>query len=257
METVEAIKLIQGMIKEIPRLKKYSTFESKENVKWLLETVTVLEDIFGKNSQIVKSFRMINYQHTEKFEYYPGRFNTTLNILNLKAYRRGLEIAQGVLEFALGLLNRKGIDAVYEGKDTPKEASEILKILSLIENCLRKTMRRRPEKEIDIQDQLETLFIGAGLEFTREKERSEYSSKTYQPDFVFAKIDTVVEVKFCNSDAREKQLIGEINDYIVAFKTKYPNLIFVVYDLGKIRDSNQFKKNFEEQGSVIVKIIKH
>jgi len=157
------------------------------------------------------------------------------------------------------LIKRKGIDSVYEGKDTPKEASEILKIVSLIENSLRKAIRKKPTKEKDVQDALDVLLIGASLdkEYTREKERILYSSKTYQPDFVFKRIDTVVEVKFCDREEREKEIIKEINDYIVAFQTKYSNLIFVVYDVGIIRDVDEFKTSFEQQKSVIVKIIKH
>ena len=40
----------------------------------------------------------------------------------------------GVLGAAIELLNRKGIDSVYEGKDTSNQTSEILKIVNLIEN---------------------------------------------------------------------------------------------------------------------------
>lgn len=257
MNTNEAIDLIQEMIKQIPSLKKIGKYKSKENIKWIIETRNIIEDIFGKNSQTLTSFRKVEYEHVGKYEYFRGFLEEKIDALNESAYLKGLDWAQGVLESAIALLKRKGIDEVYEGKDTPKEASEILKIISLIENCLRKAIRKKPENEKEIQDHLETLFIGSGLEFTREKERIQYSSKTYQPDFVFAKIDTVVEVKFCNRESREKELIQEINDYIVAFQTKYPNLIFVVYDLGMIRDIDQFKESFEKQGSIIVIIIKH
>jgi hypothetical protein len=53
-----------------------------------------------------------------------------------------------------------------------------------------------------------------------------------------------------------KEIIAEINDAIVAYKTKYHNLIFAVYDLGIIRDQDEFKNNFKRQGSAIVKVIK-
>ncbi len=66
-----------------------------------------------------------------------------------------------------------------------------------------------------------------------------------------------MEVKFCPYKGKEKELISEINDDILAYKTKYPNLIFVVYDIGIIRDQDQFKGSLEKQGSVIIKIIKH
>jgi hypothetical protein len=257
VNTDEAIECIQEQIRKIAELKEYSKFYSKESTKWRIDTLYILEDIFGKNSHLVDLFKAIDFRFHGILEHEKGNYHATKEYLDGIEYRRGMEKANGLLESAIDLLKRKGVDAVYEGKDTPKEASEILKIISLIENGLRKTIRTTPKNESEIQDKLETLFIGANFEFTREKERIQYSSKTYQPDFVFAKIETVVEVKFCNRDAREKELIREINDYIVAFKTKYPNLIFVVYDLGIIRDLDQFKKSFEKQGSVIVKIIKH
>jgi len=56
-----------------------------------------------------------------------------------------------------------------------------------------------------------------------------------------------VEIKFCDRAGREKEIIGEINDYIIAFKTKYPNLIFVIYDVGMIRDIAEFKGSFEKK----------
>jgi hypothetical protein len=126
------------------------------------------------------------------------------------------------------------VEAVYEGKNTAAESSEIVKIISLLENKLRKVVRNAPSKEKEIQDAVESLFVGANLdgEFTRDKENLVYSSKTYFPDFAFKKINTVVEIKLCDTLQRAKEIIAEINDDILAYKTKYANMIFVVYDLG-------------------------
>ena len=106
---------------------------------------------------------------------------------------------------------------------------------------------------------MEDLFIGGNLDgqYTRDKENFVYSSKTYKPDFIFSKIDTVVEVKLCKTDDKEKAIIAEINDDVLAYKTKFSNLIFVVYDLGIIRDQDQFKTDLQSSGNVIVKIVKH
>jgi hypothetical protein len=171
-----------------------------------------------------------------------------------------LDFAQGILESGIDLLKRKGVDAVYDGKDTPKETSEILKIESIIENSLRKAIIKRPTNESEVKDALQTLFIGAGLDddFTREKEHIIYSSKTYVPDFVFKRISTVVEMKFCDGTGRDKEIIGEINDDIVAYKTAYHNLIFVVYDSGGIiRNADEFRSSIEKQESVMVRVVKH
>jgi hypothetical protein len=138
--------------------------------------------------------------------------------------------------------------------------SEVLKVVHLIENNLRKAIRQKPTKESEVSDALETLLIGANLEkdFFREKEHIPYSSKTYIPDFVFKRISTIVETKFCDKAGRDKEIIAEINDDIVAYKTAYSNLIFVVYDTGGvIRNADEFKDSIEKQESVVVKVIKH
>jgi len=109
-------------------------------------------------------------------------------------------------------------------------------------------------------DALESLFIGADLdkEFTREKENLVYSSKAYIPDFAFKRISTVVETKLCDTPKRVKEIIAEIGDDILAYKTVYANLIFVVYDLSIIRDRDTFAGSIEQAHQhVIVRVIKH
>lgn len=258
MNSDEAIKLLEKSSNKIDDLEEKPAF-SKEHVKWMSDTLYLLEEIFGRESRIFNTFAGLEWQF--KGAFFATRFEVEEEKAKRdhEAYLHDLRVSRGLIESGIDLIKRRGIDSVYEGKDTPKEASEILKIVSLIENSLRKAIINKPTKEKEVQDALQVLFIGAGLdkEFTREKERILYSSKTYQPDFVFKRIDTVIDVKFCDSEEREKQIIGEINDYIVAFQTKYSNLIFVVYDVGIIRDPDEFKASFEQQKSVIVKIIKH
>jgi len=259
LNTDEAINLIRAQIDQIDNLESVEKSLSGISTKWRLDTLLIIQDIFGKNSDIVKAFNAINFEFVGNFEYDRGYREQELFRLDYLTYLKGLLEAKGVLESGISLLERKGIESVYDGKDTPKEASELLKIVSLIENSLRKVIRDKPTKEKEVNDALEALFIGAGFdgEFSREKEHIEYSSKNYIPDFVFKRIETIVESKFCDKPEREKEMIGEINDDIVAYQTKYPNLIFVVYDVGVIRDADKFKEGIENQKSVIIKIIKH
>ena len=65
-----------------------------------------------------------------------------------------------------------------------------------------------------------------------------------------------MEVKFCDSTKREKEMIAEINDDIQPYSTRYKNLIFVIYDMGFIRDEEKFKEDIESK-SVVIEIIKH
>ncbi|MGB2852846.1 MAG: hypothetical protein WBC55_00210, partial [Dehalococcoidia bacterium] len=162
-----------------------------------------------------------------------------------EAYLQQLDTAKGLLEAGIDQINLRGIDRVYESRNTPKESSEIVRILDLAENKLRKTVRETPSSERSIQDKFEDLLIARDVEYLREQEKIVYSSKTYHPDFCFPKINTVLEIKFCNKQDREKSIISEINDDVAAYKSKYRTIIFVVYDLGYIRDIDRFKEDIE------------
>jgi hypothetical protein len=168
-----------------------------------------------------------------------------------------LDIAKGILLAAIDRLERVGLAGVYEGKDTAPEASAIVKVINLAEHKLRKIVRKPPDKEREIQDSFENLLIAADMPCSREAEHIEYSSKTYIPDFTMPKLDLAIEIKLCNHDKREKEMIAEVNDDIMAFKTKYGNLLFVVYDTGHIRDVDKFINEFERNENVIVRVIKH
>jgi len=148
------------------------------------------------------------------------------------------------------------LDAETE-EDKEEGSVDTLKIITGIQRTLRKLFRTKPTSEKDVRDKLEDLFNAQQLKFRREQEHVSYSNKTYIPDFTFNEISCIVEVKFCNSTTKEKELIGEINDDIQAYSTRYKNLIFVIYDTGGfIRDEERFRQNIESS-SVVIEIIKH
>ncbi len=118
-------------------------------------------------------------------------------------------------------------------------------------------MRSQPEREVEVQDALESLLIAADIEYRREADAIPYSSKTYRPDFTLEKLDLAIDVKICGRTDREKEIIGEVNDDILAYKTKYGNLLFVIYDVGMIRDIDFFGEQFEKSEGVVVRVIKH
>jgi len=259
MKESNATSELKKLITKIDRLEQ-STRYSAEHTKWISDTIFLLEDIFGRNSRLFVTFANLKWQPsgsyiTDGYEEPQQAMERWMH----EGYLSNLDTARGLLESSIEQIKRKGIENVFEGKNTPKESSEILKIISIVENKLRKLIRKTPNNEKEVQEALENLFIGANLDgdFSREKERILYSTKTYIPDFVFKKIDTVVELKFCNSATKEKEIIDEINADIVAYKTEYANLIFIVYDLSIIRDIDQFKNNIEANENLFLKIIKH
>lgn len=58
-----------------------------------------------------------------------------------------------------------------------------------------------------------------------------------------------IDLKLC-TPGREKDLIAEINDDILAYKSKDGNLFFFVYELGSIRDTYIFIRSFQEHEGV-------
>ncbi len=108
-----------------------------------------------------------------------------------------------------------------------------------------------------MQDAFENLLIGSDMEYSRESENVQYSSKNYVPDFVIRNLDLAIEIKLSSRAEREKEMISEINDDILAYRQKFRNVLFVVYDLGFIRDVDKFTRHFEENEGVIVRIVKH
>jgi REase_DpnII-MboI len=256
-EDENAINLIENLIARIQNLDK-SHAQTAEHAQWLMETLSILEDIFGDKSRTYLSFVNLTWRPSGGYWVRGPDIESQIEYQRKQAYIDDLNIAEGILKAGIQLIKRKGVMNVYEGKDTPKESSEIIKIISLIENKLRKVIRDPPKNEIEVQDKIESLFIGAGLDgqYTREIEHMPYSSKSYIPDFLFEKIKTVVEVKLCKTADKEKDIISEINDDIIAYKTRYPNLIFVVYDLGIIRDQDKFKNDIMNNEQVQVIIVK-
>lgn len=160
-----------------------------------------------------------------------------------------------------GLRDRLGSLIGYlTASDVEKEkeagSKEIFSVISHIKKNLRKLFRQKPTSEKEVQEKIEDLFIGAELDYQREKVHIPYSSKTYIPDFTFNDISCAVEAKYCNNERREKELIDEINADIKAYRTRYDNLVFVVYDCGFIRDTDIFIGDIVGDG-VLVEVIKH
>ncbi|NKE72984.1 hypothetical protein [Candidatus Manganitrophus noduliformans] len=258
-----ASKELGRLISEIPVLHKARAF-SAEHVRWHQKVVGFLEEVFGQDSRFFESFTNLTWRREGRFLVGgpadpTGSLNPQAAIEreHQKAYLQQLDTACGILLATQDELKRKELKEVYRGKDTGPEASSILKIINLAEYKLRKTIRNIPNSEKEIQDAFENLLIGADISYSRETDSIEYSSKTYTPDFTVEKADLAIEIKLSNKKEREKEIIAEINDDILAYKTKYGNMIFAVYDTGFIRDVERFSKNFEDQEGVVIKVVKH
>jgi len=255
--------LLHGLIEEISDLKTRQR-NCAEHTRWALRTLQFLEQVFGRDSRYYLSFAHLAWHHKGDLlvggpgdpegAYSP---QTAIEREHQKVYLRDLEAARGFLLAALDELDRVGVDGVYETTSAGHESNSLIRVLNLIERQLRKAIRERPGQEKDVQDTLESLLIGAEIPYLREKISIPFSSKTYRPDYVLSELDLVIEVKLCNRPEREKEMIAEINDDIAAYSTEYSSQIFVVYDVGQIRDADLFIEPFKKQDGVIVRVIKH
>lgn len=133
-----------------------------------------------------------------------------------------------------------------------------------LENFLKSRLRtvifQKPEKEIEIQNAIETLLLGRGLskglDYDRETGKFEFSGKEYIPDFILPKMSLCIEVKLLR-DGRKSRVIEEISADITAYKKQYNRQLFVVYDLGVIQNELEFKRDIEMSDGVKVIIVKH
>jgi hypothetical protein len=64
-------------------------------------------------------------------------------------------------------------------------------------------------------------------------------------------------VKLSKSADKLKAIVDEINADVRAYGTQYERQLYVVYDLGMIRDEAEFKRDLEDAPWVSVLVVKH
>ncbi len=182
-----ALAELEALITEIPRLAGATRF-STVHTCWVAKTLRFLEQVFGRASRYYLTFAGFRWVETGTFfiggpRDPEGVWNPQAAVerRHHQAYLRQLDSAKGLLQAAADDLRRSGLQGVYEGKDTGPESSAIVKVLNLVERKLRKVIRTNPSKEREVQDALENLFVGADLEYGRESDSVEYSSKPISP----------------------------------------------------------------------------
>lgn len=256
-----ALKQLKSVIDSIDSLKKVEAF-SGEHVKWLAIATDLLENIFGKDSRYFITLISLTWKRSGQFIVTDkmGSMNPQMAIdrQHHKAYLKQLDSAKGLLEAAYATVeDTKDVNTLNKKEDKLEASNLTIRTVNLAEKSLRKVLRDIPANEKIVQDAFENLLIGAEISYSREAENVEYSSKTYIPDFVIKDIQLPVEIKLCNRKGREKELIAEINDDILAYQKKFKSIFFIVYDLGFIRDIDRFSNEFGEQSNVIISVIKH
>ena len=125
---------------------------------------------------------------------------------------------------------------------------------------MRSVVFSKPEKEIEIQNSVESLLLGRGLsrgtDYDRETGKFQFSGREYIPDFVIQKMNLCIEVKLLR-EGRRSRIIEEISADITAYQKQYQRILFIVYDLGEIQNEVEFKRDIEAVNGVKVVIVKH
>lgn len=138
---------------------------------------------------------------------------------------------------------------------------QILNLLDFFRSRLRSAIFRAPEQERDVQDAIEQLLIGRGMQkgqdYDRETGRVKASGKESIPDFVMAPLSLALEVKLIKVDLRVREVVDEINADIPAYAKGYSRQLFLIYDLGHIRNEIEFRHDIESAGSIDILIVKH
>lgn len=126
---------------------------------------------------------------------------------------------------------------------------------------LRRAVYTEPEKELEVQNAVESLMIGRGMErgtdYDRETGRVKTSGKESVPDFILPRLKLCLEVKLSKTPEKLRSIVDEINADIRAYQTVYERQLYVVYDVGTIRDEAEFKRGLEDAPGVQVVIVKH
>lgn len=183
----------------------------------------------------------------------------TFNINNIKGWADTIwpqqkEIIESTIVYTDTLIS------ILEGEIDFVE-DEYTNLENLIKIRLRNLIYEKPEKELAIQNAVESLFIGKGwnkgVDYDRETGKFEFSGKEYIPDFIIPRLNLCLEVKLVK-DGRKSRVVEEINADINAYNKLYKRQMYIVYDLGCIRDEMEFKRDFEESKTEIrIVIIKH
>lgn len=120
---------------------------------------------------------------------------------------------------------------------------------------LRTVIFNKPDKEVEVQNAIESLLLGRGLnkgtDYDRESGKFEFSGKEYIPDFIIPKLNLCLEVKLLR-EGRKSKVIEEISADITAYQKVYQRQIYIVYDLGVIQNEAEFKKDIEKSEGVKV-----
>ena len=119
-----ALEELERLIAEIKNLRS-RTAHSAEHVRWHQTVVSLFEEVFGRDSRSFSSFTLLTWRRQGSFLVGgigdpEGSYNpqAAIDREHHQAYLEQLETARGLLLAAKDELERKGLERVYQGKDS-------------------------------------------------------------------------------------------------------------------------------------------
>jgi hypothetical protein len=164
------------------------------------------------------------------------------------------------LYFDMAYTSTAMLKALLEGAIGYAE-DEAHNLEDFIQARLRSVIFAVPDKEVEVQNAIEALMIGRsmvkGIDFDRETGRVKTSGKESIPDFVLPNLNLCLEVKLSKSTDKLRAIVDELNADIRAYSKLYERQLYVVYDVGTIRNEAEFKGGLEDAPGVSVIVVKH
>lgn len=162
--------------------------------------------------------------------------------------------------FDVAYANAALLKSLLEGEIGYAE-DETHSLRDFIQANLRRVVFDIPDREVEVQNSIEALLAGRGMEkgtdYDRETGRVKLSGKESVPDFIIPNLKLCLEVKLSKSADRLKVLVDEISADIMAYSKLYERQLYIVYDLGTISDEAEFRHDLEKVPGVSVLIVKH
>ena len=248
-----------------------NTLDHARETKMLLSQLRALRDTINEvlnNSKTAEVARYASYKDMARiYNDLAERARTVLNA-NAPFYTFNMDVIKDwadtvwptqkrIMEQVL-LSTRLLISSLEGSMDFVDD--EFDNIANFLQLRLRSVIYNRPDKEVLVQQAIETLLIGRGLakgaDYDRESGKFEFSGKEYIPDFIIPKMSLCLEVKLLR-EGRKSKVIEEISADITAYKKAYQRQLYVVYDLGVIQNEAEFKRDIEMIDGVKVIVVKH
>lgn len=224
-----------------------SSRNSRTDDVWLFSSFKTFMRKYNELVQrVVRDMQLAPPVDTYKLDKVPDAFNTVT--------------IQQRIYFDEVYANLSILKAFIEANGGVAEA-EAESVLNFLRANLRKAIHSKPSKEREVQDVIEALLVGKGLQkgidYDREAGRVKHAGKESIPDFIFPNEGMALEVKLVNRDGKIAECIDEMNADIVSYSTIYQFVWFLIYDMGFVRDEDEIISGLEMVEHVKCAVVKH